>query len=99
MSSDAYVKFIEDEDIYIECRPVDITGEVIMDSSDNMSVEMVNNSIIDSLTTSLSTDSISNNISFQTLIGIIFLSILYGIGNFVFKNIPKKIIDKKVNKY
>lgn len=95
-NTNAYVQFVEDEDIYIECRPVDITGEVIMESSSNILPSTINNKILDELTSSVSLDSIHTNIGFQTLLGIILISILYGIGNFIFKNIPKKVINKRL---
>ena len=90
----SYVKFVEDEDIYIECKPVDIAGEVITDTNNTISTD-INNEILDTLSSSLSFDSslsgksIYDNVGFQTLIGIILLAILYAIGNFIFKKIPQ----------
>ena len=97
-SRTARVKFVEDEDIYIDCRPVSsYGGEVIVEDKDN---EIINTGIsadmVDSVAINFSNGNITNNIGFQTLIGIGLLAILYGIGNYVFKELPKNLIDKKL---
>ncbi len=98
-SNSAYVKFIEDEDIYIDCRPVSTYGgEVILEDEDNTIVNTgVSADMLDSIALNFSNGTIINNIVFQTLIGIGLLVILYGLGNFVFKEIPKNLIDKKLS--
>ena len=90
-----FIKFIEDEDIYIECSPVDITGEVITSENDKISDS---NDILDSLSDKFGIN-ILDNIGLQTLIAIIILGILYAIGTYVFKGITGDIIDKKKRKY
>lgn len=89
--NDAYVKFVEDEDIYIECKPVDITGEVITDEDVNLP-ENINNEVLESISESLSGDNLHVNVGFQLIIGLGILAALYGLGNFLFKDIPKKIL-------
>lgn len=96
-SDGSIIKFEEDEDIYIECRPVDITGEVIIDGSDNMLSETLNNEILDSLSNNISVDGIFSNVGAQIVIGLLLLAILYIIGNFIFKNVPSNIINKKLS--
>jgi len=100
MPKEATIKFVEDEDIYIDCRPVSTYGgEVIIEDDDNnlinsgVSADMVNDVAIN-----ISSGAITDNIGFQTLLGIALLGILYGLGNYVFKEVPKNLIDKKLRK-
>ena len=97
----AYVKFVEDEDIYIDCRPVSTYGgEVIVEDKDNNKVNTgVSADMVDSVALNFSNGTITNNIGFQSLIGIGLLAILYGVGNYVFKEFPKNLIDKKLRQY
>ena len=97
----AYVKFVEDEDIYIDCRPVSTYGgEVIVEDKDNNQVNTgVSATMVDDLAKNFSSGNITNNIGIQSIIGIGLLAILYGIGNYVFKEIPKNLIDKKLSQY
>lgn len=97
----ATVKFVEDEDIYIDCRPVSTYGgELIVEDKDNNIVNTgVSAAMLDELALNFSNGSIINNIGFQSLIGIGLLAILYGIGNYVFKEFPKNLIDKKMRQY
>ena len=100
MPKEATIKFVEDEEIYIDCRPVSTYGgEVIIEDDDNnlinsgVSADMVNDVAIN-----ISSGAITDNIGFQTLLGIALLGILYGLGNYVFKEVPKNLIDKKLRK-
>ena len=88
------IKFEEDEDIYIECHPVDITGQVVNDETDNTLSENVNNEILDSLSADLTINNVFSNVGVQVIIGLLLLAILYTIGNFIFKNVPSNIINK-----
>ena len=97
----SYVRFIEDEDIYIDCRPVSTYGgEVIKtDEEDNILNTGVSTAVVDEVALNFSNGTITNNIGFQSLIGIGLLAILYGVGNYVFKEFPKNLIDKKLREY
>tara|TARA_B100001778_G_C18550719_1_gene612928 strand:- start:21 stop:326 length:306 start_codon:yes stop_codon:yes gene_type:complete len=98
MSKTATVKFVEDEDIYIDCRPVTTYGgEVIVTDKDNNQVTSgVNTEIIDNMALNFSNGNITKNIGFQSIVGVTLLAILYGIGNYVFKELPNNLIDKKL---
>lgn len=100
MPKEATIKFVEDEDIYIDCRPVSTYGgEVIIEDDDNNLINSgVSADMVNSVAINVSSGAITDNIGFQTLLGIALLGILYGLGNFVFKEIPKKLIDKKLSK-
>ena len=100
MPNTATIKFVEDEDIYIDCRPVSTYGgEVIIEDDDNNVINSgASADMLDDVALNFSSGAITNNIGFQTFLGIALLGILYGLGNFVFKEIPKKLIDKKLSK-
>ena len=85
-----------DDDIYIDCKPVDTFGEEI--TAENNLVETNNKSleILDELTRNVNGGAWFDNIGFQTVMGIALLGILYSIGNYVFIKFPKKIINKDV---
>jgi len=98
MPKEATVKFVEDEDIYIDCRPVSTYGgELIVEDEDNNVINTgVSADMVDDVALNFSTGTITDNIGIQTLIGIALLGILYGLGNYVFKEFPKNLIDKKL---
>jgi len=95
---EARVKFVEDEDIYIDCRPVSTYGgEVIMTNDSNNVVNSgVSADMVDSLALNFSNGTITENVGFQTVLGITLLAILYGVGNYVFKELPTSLIDSKM---
>ena len=90
----AGVKKIEpDDDIYIDCQPVSVIGEVI--DKDNNLFKSTNQgpAIFNDLVNNVSGDQILNNIGFQVLLGITLLGLFYGIGNYIFVKFPKKMIS------
>ena len=80
----------DNDDIYIDCRPVDTKGE---DADSNV---IQGNQVMNDMTFSYTSGSLTENVGFQTLLGITLLAILYGIGDYVFKQMPKKILEKKL---
>lgn len=97
-SRNAYVKFVEDEDIYIDCRPVDTTGEVIVKDDDDKDMN-VGNIMLDDITDNMLNGNIFNDVGFQTLLGVTILGMLYGIGSYVFRDLPTKFVNKKMYSY
>lgn len=93
-----YVQFVEDEDIYIDCRPVETYGGdvVLTDEDNNIENVGVSADVLDEISVNFSDGTIINNIGFQTLLGLILLAIIYCIGNYVFKQVPKMIINKNI---
>tara|TARA_B100000424_G_scaffold162647_1_gene124614 strand:- start:517 stop:819 length:303 start_codon:yes stop_codon:yes gene_type:complete len=88
----------EDEDIYIECNPVTSYGEEIIDNNNNINVKSgVSEAVINDFASNFSNGKITNNVAFQSFIGLGLLAILYGIGNYIFKEFPKKLIQNKLN--
>jgi hypothetical protein len=90
------VRLNEDEDIYIDCNPVTTEGEEIIDDNNNeVKSELVNNQILDDLTKNVVGGDLFNNVGVQTVIGVSVIAILYGIGTYIFKEIPNSIVQKK----
>lgn len=81
-----------DDDIYIDCRPVNIIGEVIDDEKETVTSK-TNNQIINEAADFIDGGKILDNIAFQTILGLTLMAILYSIGNYVFKEFPKKILE------
>lgn len=98
----ATVKFVEQEDIYIDCKPVSTYGgEVIVNDSDNNQISpggSVSAAMLDSIADNFSAGNITDNIGVQTVVGITLLFILYGFGNYVFKELPNQLIESKLRK-
>lgn len=94
----ATLELQENEDIFIDCRPVTTYGGEVIINDDDVLPEnsRVSTQMIDSVAINFSNGNITNNIGFQTFIGVGLLAILYGIGNYIFKEIPKNLIDKKL---
>jgi hypothetical protein len=99
-SKTARVKFVEDEDIYIDCKPVSTYGgEVVIDDGDNNLVSTAGSAeMLDSIASNFSAGNITDNVGFQTMVGITLLGLLYGVGNYVFKELPKTLIESKLRK-
>ena len=94
----AAVQLVEDEDIYIDCRPVTTYGGelILRDEDNNEDTSGVNAQLVDNLALNFSNGNITKNIGFQSIVGVTLLAILYGIGNYVFKELPKNLIDKRL---
>jgi hypothetical protein len=99
-SKTATVKFVEDEDIYIDCKPVTTYGgEVVIDDADNILVSTAGSAeMLDSIASNFSAGNITDNVAFQTMVGITLLGLLYVLGNYVFKELPKTLIESKIRK-
>jgi hypothetical protein len=99
-SKTATVKFVEDEDIYIDCKPVTTYGgEVVIGDGDNILVSTAGSAeMLDSIASNFSAGNITDNVAFQTMVGITLLGLLYVLGNYVFKELPKTLIESKIRK-
>ncbi len=91
---ESWVKFVEDEDIYIDCKPVDVTGEVVDSSSNILNSNNKSMDVLQGLTDGIGGGALFDNIGFQTLLGIVLLGILYSIGNYIFIKYPKNITER-----
>tara|TARA_B110001452_G_scaffold244091_1_gene227914 strand:- start:2428 stop:3030 length:603 start_codon:yes stop_codon:yes gene_type:complete len=91
---ESWVKFVEDEDIYIDCKPVDVTGEVVDSSSNILNMNNKSMDVLQGLTDGVSGGALFDNIGFQTLLGIVLLGVLYSIGNYIFIKYPKNVTER-----
>ena len=101
MASDQRTLFVRDpnpdDDIYINCQPVDEFNVEDEDSLDTSSDQQTDNDteFIDNIATN-HTNIFENNAGFQTLLGIgIFVVILFS-GDYVFYKLPKNKLDKAI---
>ena len=95
-------KIKEDENIYIDCNPVDTIGnEVVFDDygRESEQVSSVDSEVIDSLTDGFKTGQILDNVGLQFTIAISVFAITYGLANYVFKTIPNEMLDKRLNNF
>ena len=89
----------EDENIYIDCNPVDILGNEVDDQYEESTSDTgtATGSIFDSISEDLNSGKILDNLGLQFTIAITAFGIIYGIGNYVFKTIPNEMLDKRIN--
>ena len=86
------------DDVFIECNPVDTFGdEDIEDFDDNIQNRDMGRTVLDDLQFRLNAGDIFENIGFQSLLGIGVFSLIYFIADYVFKRMPKHLLDKKKN--
>ena len=83
------VKLEEDDDIYIDCNPVDTNNPDEVTLTDAVPS--------DSVIQSLDGDQLMNNIGFQSVLGIALFGVMYFVGNYVFKQLPSNIIQDRIN--
>lgn len=87
----------EEDDIYIDCKPVDINNEEITNSSylgDNLNKKF-NDKILDDLTDN--NFNIFDNIGFQSLLAVGIFAIILLSGNYVFNVIPNSRLKKAID--
>ena len=83
----------DDENIFIDCNPVTTYGSKEI-SSDNDNRDISPNTI-DNITIPAALSGIADNTGIQIVIGLVLFGVLYGLGNFVFKQTPNNIINNK----
>lgn len=87
-------------DVFIECNPVDTFGdEDIENSEDNVVHKDMGRDVLDDLQFSLNAGDLFENIGFQSLLGIGIFGLIYFIADYVFKIMPKRLLNKKIQQY
>lgn len=86
----------EDENIYIDCNPVDILGNEV-DNDETEESTSGTASMFNSISNELNSGQILDNLGLQFTIAITAFAIIYGIGNYVFKTIPGEMLEKRIN--
>jgi hypothetical protein len=79
----------KDDNLYIKCNPVDDNG-ISIESSNNMYGPNLNslNSMLTEGSNLFSPSTLYNNIGLQVFVSILFVGIIYSIGNFMFVVYP-----------
>ena len=85
----------KEDNLYIKCNPVDDNGTVI-ESSTNVASSSTN-AMLNDIGNIFSPELMYNNIGLQTFLAIVFLGLVYGIGNYMFIVYPNKTISKKLD--
>lgn len=85
----------EDDDIFIECNPVDTFGdEDIIDQEDNtINIDVGSKTILDDVQFKFSRKDIYENVGFQVILGIGLLAFIYFVADYVFKRVPKHMVS------
>ena len=88
---------LEDKEIYIDCNPVNINGDEVHNNEVEESTSGTASTFA-SISNDLNTGKIlENNLGLQLTIAITAFAIIYGIGNYIFKTIPREMLDKRIN--
>lgn len=85
----------EDETIYIDCSPVNEYGETETEKDDRLKKFGGTDAFLDDATNLIYSGQILDNVGIQVVIGVTFFAIIYGLGQYVFKSIPKSMYDKQ----
>ena len=84
----------KEDNVYIKCNPVDDNGTVIETS--NNTLPSNTNAMLNDLGNIFKPDMMYNNIGLQTFMAIVFLGLVYGIGNYMFIVYPNNTISKRL---
>ncbi len=84
-----------DETIYIDCSPVNEYGETETEKDDRLKKFGGTDAFLDDATNLIDSGQILDNVGIQVVIGVTFFAIIYGLGQYVFKSIPKSMYDKQ----
>lgn len=85
----------KDDKLYIKCNPVDDNG-VSIDATNNMYGPSLNsmNSMLGEINNIFSPPTLYNNVGLQVFISIIFVGVIYGIGNYMFVVYPSNYVRR-----
>ena len=86
----------EYEPVFIDCQPVNELGETETERDERIKNAGGVDKFLNDATNLIDTGEILDNIGIQVFIGITFFGIIYGLGEYLFKSIPKSIYQKKL---
>jgi len=86
----------DDESIFIDCSPVNEFGETETEKDKRLTDFGGTDAFLDGATNLIDTGQILDNVGIQVIIGVTFFAIIYGLGQYVFKTIPKAMYEKKL---
>lgn len=85
----------EDESIYIDCSPINEYGETETEKDDRLKKFGGTDAFLHDATNLIDSGQILDSVGIQVVIGVTFFAIIYGLGQYVFKSIPKSMYDKQ----
>ena len=85
-----------DESIFIDCTPVNEIGETETEQDKSLTDFGGTDAFLDDATNLIDSGQILDNVGIQVVIGVTFFAIIYGLGQYVFKTIPKAMYEKKL---
>lgn len=85
----------KEDNLYIKCNPVDDNG-VSIEASNNTYGPSLNsmNSMLGEINNIFSPSMLYNSVGLQVFISIVFVGVIYGIGNFMFVVYPNNYVKK-----
>ena len=86
---------VDDEPIFIDCQPINEFGETETERDDRLKKYGGADAFLDDATKLIDSGQILDNVGIQVVIGVTFFAIIYGLGQYVFKSIPKSMYEKK----
>jgi len=84
-----------DDDIYIDCKPVDENNVVTNDSYSGDDANFNNEMLKDWTSTEIN---IFDNVGFKSLLAVGIFAVILVSGNYVFNTIPNSRLQKAINK-
>ena len=89
----------KEDNLYIKCNPVDDNG-VSIEASNNMYGPSLNsmNSMLGEINNIFSPSMLYTSVGLQVFISIVFVGVIYGIGNFMFVVYPTSYVSKHTRK-
>ena len=89
----------KEDNLYIKCNPVDDNG-VSIEASNNMYGPSLNsmNSMLGEINNIFSPSMLYTSVGLQVFISIVFVGVIYGIGNFMFVVYPTSYVSKHMRK-
>tara|TARA_Y100000389_G_C17134725_1_gene351967 strand:+ start:113 stop:376 length:264 start_codon:yes stop_codon:yes gene_type:complete len=82
-----------EESIYIDCQPVNEIGKI----EEKKGEVRATDEFLDDVSDGIGKSIILNDIGIQLVIGVTFFAVIYGLGQYVFKSLPKSMYEKKLN--
>ena len=89
----------KEDNLYIKCNPVDDNG-VSIEASNNTYGPSLNsiNSMLGEINNIFSPSMLYTSVGLQVFISIVFVGVIYGIGNFMFVVYPTSYVSKHTRK-
>lgn len=85
-----------EESVYIDCQPVNEFGETDKEREKRFNEGGATGQFLDDVSVEIDKGVILDNVGIQLVIGVTFFAVIYGLGQYVFKSLPKSMYEKKL---